>query len=79
MRSGKTSGLSGDREDETNPQRHAADDRILYLYDPRVLSPEAVREQLQRILDSPSFEASERRRRFLRYVVEGCWPAAPTV
>ncbi|HSA80984.1 MAG TPA: hypothetical protein VLE23_09180 [Geminicoccaceae bacterium] len=29
-----------------------------------------MRAQLQRILDSASFEASERRRRFLRYVVE---------
>jgi adenylate cyclase len=33
-------------------------------------SPDEVRAQLQRILDSPSFEASERRRRFLRYVME---------
>ena len=56
----------------TKPNRSstAAADRILDPDDPRVLSPEAVREQLQRILDSPSFEASERRRRFLRYVVE---------
>ena len=34
------------------------------------LAREAVRAQLQRILDSPAFEASERRRRFLRYIVE---------
>jgi adenylate cyclase len=34
------------------------------------LAPEEVRAQLQRILDSPAFEASERRRRFLRYIVE---------
>src|SRR5690606_28737191 len=34
------------------------------------VSPDAVRAELQRILDSPSFEASGRRRRFLRYVVE---------
>ncbi len=32
-------------------------------------SPEAVREQLRRILASSSFEASERRRRFLEFVV----------
>ena len=34
------------------------------------LSPDEIREQLQKILDSPAFEASERRKRFLRYVVE---------
>src|SRR5918996_6517398 len=28
------------------------------------------RTQLQRILDSPAFEASERRKRFLRYIVD---------
>lgn len=32
--------------------------------------PEAIRVQLQRILGSPDFEASERNRRFLEYVVE---------
>jgi TolB-like protein len=34
------------------------------------LAPNEVRDQLQRILDSPAFQASERRKRFLRYVVE---------
>jgi adenylate cyclase len=34
------------------------------------LARAAVRAQLQRILDSPAFEASERRRRFLRHIVE---------
>jgi TolB-like protein len=38
------------------------------IHDP--LPPAEVRVQLQRILDSPSFEASDRRRRFLRYVVD---------
>ncbi|MBS7813799.1 hypothetical protein, partial [Roseococcus pinisoli] len=32
--------------------------------------PDAVREQLRRILDSPGFDASERNRNFLAYVVE---------
>jgi hypothetical protein len=31
-------------------------------------SPDEVRAQLRRILDSPTFEASERRRHFLRYI-----------
>ena len=56
--------------DEIRPQQHIAADRILDPEDPRALSSAAVREQLQKILDSPSFEASERRKRFLRYVVE---------
>ena len=34
------------------------------------LTPDDVRAQLQRILDSPAFEASERRKRFLRYIVD---------
>ena len=34
------------------------------------LTPAEVRGQLQRILVSPAFEASERRRRFLRYIVD---------
>jgi TolB-like protein len=34
------------------------------------LTPDQVRGQLQRILDNPAFEASERRRRFLRYIVD---------
>ena len=34
------------------------------------LTPDEVRDQLQRILDSSAFEASERRKRFLRYIVE---------
>jgi TolB-like protein len=42
-------------------QDRAPDDR---------LSPEEVRGQLQRILESPAFEASERRRRFLCYIVD---------
>jgi TolB-like protein len=33
-------------------------------------SPDEVRGQLQRILDNPAFEASERRKRFLRYLVD---------
>ena len=56
------------RSDAADRQRHAAD--ILDSDDSRALSPDAVRGQLQRILDSPAFEASERRKRFLRYVVE---------
>lgn len=32
--------------------------------------PDELRAQLQRILDSPAFEASERRKRFLRYIVD---------
>ena len=62
--------LSSRHSDETRPQQHSAAGRILDPDDPRALSSEAVREQLQKILDSPSFEASERRKRFLRYVVE---------
>lgn len=38
--------------------------------DNRGVAPEAVREQLRRILDAPDFDASERNRRFLAYVVE---------
>ena len=56
--------------DAIRPQQHIAADRILDPEDPRALSSAAVCEQLQKILDSPSFEASERRKRFLRYVVE---------
>jgi adenylate cyclase len=61
---------SDQRSEDANRQSHAADDHILGRDDPRVLSPDAVRRQLQRILDSPAFEASERRRRFLNYVVD---------
>jgi TolB-like protein len=34
------------------------------------LTPDEVRAQLQRILDSAAFEASDRRKRFLRYIVD---------
>jgi TolB-like protein len=34
------------------------------------LTPDQVRGQLQRILDNPALEASERRKRFLRYIVD---------
>jgi TolB-like protein/Tfp pilus assembly protein PilF len=46
---------------EADGRARVADDR---------LAPDEVRSQLQRILDSPAFEASERRRRFLRYIVD---------
>ena len=36
----------------------------------RIVSDEEVLEELRRVLSSPAFEASERNRRFLRYVVE---------
>ena len=36
----------------------------------RVLSPEAVRAAVERIVASPDFNAPERARKFLRYVVE---------
>jgi hypothetical protein len=52
------------------PRRHTAAGHVLDPDDPGAPSPEAVREQLQRVVDSPVFEASERRKRFLRYVVE---------
>ena len=41
------------------------------------LSPDEVRAQLQRILDSPAFEANDRRRRFLATSSMNCWPAGP--
>jgi TolB-like protein len=48
--------------------RQIAGDQVSGINDPP--SPAEVRDQLQRILDSPSFEASDRRRRFLGYVVD---------
>ena len=36
-----------------------------------------VRRGLERILASPGFDASARNRRFLEYIVEEPWPAAP--
>jgi TolB-like protein len=55
--------------DGPNPgTRPSAGDQDRDADDP--LTPDQVRGQLQRILDSPAFEASERRRRFLRYVVD---------
>ena len=53
-------------DDAGSPDGHAGDDRIAGDR----LSPDAVRAELQRILDSPSFEASERRKSFLRFVVD---------
>ncbi len=48
--------------------RQTAGDHVSGIDDPP--SPAEVRDQVQRILDSPSFEASDRRRRFLGYVVD---------
>src|ERR1700754_4413115 len=38
--------------------------------DPESPSPEEVRAELRRVLESPQFDCSERNRRFLEYVVE---------
>ncbi len=43
----------------------------------QVVSPEGVRAELQRILESPRFNASERNRRFLTYVVEHALAGRP--
>ncbi|MEM7025283.1 MAG: hypothetical protein AAF637_22250, partial [Pseudomonadota bacterium] len=43
-------------------------DRIAQATDPP--SPDAVRAQLKRVLESADFRANERRRQFLSYVVE---------
>jgi TolB-like protein/Tfp pilus assembly protein PilF len=54
-------GPEGEAGPDAGGQGGAADDR---------LPPEEVRAQLRRILNSPAFEASKRRRRFLSYIVD---------
>lgn len=53
--------MTSDGVEQGPGERRDADDQ---------LTPDEVRGQLQRILDSTAFEASERRRCFLRYVVD---------
>jgi adenylate cyclase len=53
-----------------HPQRPAEEPGWPEATDPAEVAPEAAREVLERVLASPEFDASERNRRFLRYVVE---------
>ena len=60
-------GLSRCREDHDVPSAGAAVDNLAQA---RVPDVSAVEAELERLLASPELEASDRRRAFLRYIVE---------